>query len=197
MDLAHDPEKHVLGLDGGWKPVFGQDHAQRKSMSERVTIYTDGACSGNPGPGGWGAVLLFREFARFASGFSAHATNNQMELAAAIGALKALSKNSVELEIHTDSTYVKDGIQKWLPNWRARGWKTFDKKPVKNREYWEELDTQVKLHHVHWRWVKGHGSSRYNNFVDWLARDAILNRTGRDKKAPIHEVENFIDQALV
>jgi len=165
-------------------------------MSERVTIYTDGACSGNPGPGGWGAILLYKQSARFISGFSPHTTNNRMELAAAIGALKALNKDSVELEIHTDSNYVKNGIQEWLPSWRSRGWKTFDKKPVKNKEYWEELDEQVKLHHVHWRWVKGHGLSRYNNFVDWLARDAIKHRAGRNERGSINEIENFIDRAI-
>jgi ribonuclease HI len=164
---------------------------------ERVVVYTDGACSKNPGPGGWGAILLFRSFARFVSGFSPETTNNKMELSAAIGALKALSKTSIELEIHTDSMYLKNGIEEWIPSWRSRGWKTFDKKPVKNREYWEELDKEAKRHHVHWRWVKGHGSSRYNNFVDWLARDAIANQKGRDQKGPINEIENFIDQTLL
>jgi ribonuclease HI len=163
---------------------------------ERVVVYTDGACSGNPGPGGWGAILLLRNFARFVSGFSPHATNNQMELSAAIGALKALNKASIELEIHTDSMYLKNGIQDWISSWRSKGWKTYDKKPVKNREYWEALDEQTRLHNVHWNWVKGHDSSRYNNFVDWLARDAIKNQRGRDKKGPINEIENFIDQAL-
>jgi ribonuclease HI len=166
-------------------------------MSEkRIVVYTDGACSMNPGPGGWGAILLSRKIARFVSGYSPHTTNNQMELSAAIEALKALNRDDVDLEIHTDSMYVKDGIQKWVPSWRSRGWKTADKKPVKNRELWENLDRQVKLHHINWNWVKGHGSSRYNNFVDWLARDAIAKRTGRDVKGPIEEIEEFIDRAL-
>jgi ribonuclease HI len=165
-------------------------------LSERVIAYTDGGCVPNPGPGGWGVILLFRESARFLSGYASESTNNKMELTAATSALKALTKDGVDLELHTDSMYVKDGMQKWIHNWRARNWKTADKKPVKNREYWEELDRLTLKHHVDWNWVKGHDVSRYNNFVDWLATDAIDNRKGRDQKGPIDKIERFIDQAL-
>lgn len=165
-------------------------------MEEKVIVYTDGACSHNPGPGGWGAFLRFKNVGRYLSGYSNYTTNNKMELSAAIHALKALHKLEVTLLIHTDSTYVKDGMQKWISSWRSRGWRAADKKPVKNRELWEELDHQTHMHHVDWQWVKGHGNSRYNNFVDWLARDAIIHQRGRTDKGPIDEIERFIDRAL-
>ena len=165
-------------------------------MTERVVVYTDGGCKPNPGPGGWGAILLLKGYARILSGYSPDSTNNKMELTAAISALKALTKDGVKLELHTDSLYVKEGIQKWIHGWRSRGWTTSNKKPVLNREYWEELDLLTKKHHVEWNWVKGHDVSRYNNFVDWLATNAMENRKGRDEKGPIDEVEQIIDQAL-
>jgi len=162
-------------------------------MSERrVIVYTDGACSRNPGPGGWGALLIFRGTARFLSGYAPQTTNNQMELSAAIAALNAFHKEA-SVEIHTDSLYLKDGIQKWIRAWRTNNWRTFGNKPVKNKEYWIELDRQLLSHDVHWSWVRGHSTNRYNNFVDWLARDAIIHRAGRDQKMSVFNLERYID----
>ena len=137
-----------------------------------VAIYTDGACSGNPGPGGWGAVLLYGEHRREISGASADTTNNRMELTAAIRALEAL-KRPTDVALYTDSTYVKDGITRWLPNWKARGWRTASKSPVKNRDLWETLDALVQRHDVSWHWVRGHAGNPENERADTLARKAL------------------------
>ena len=137
-----------------------------------VAIYTDGACSGNPGPGGWGAVLLYGEHRREISGASADTTNNRMELTAAIRALEALKRPS-DVALYTDSTYVKDGITRWLPGWKAKGWRTASKSPVKNRDLWEALDTLVKRHDVSWHWVRGHAGNLENERADALAREAL------------------------
>lgn len=139
----------------------------------RVTIYTDGGCRPNPGPGGWGAVLLFpdREPAEL-SGGKKEATNNRMELVAAIEALGAL-KGPHRVELHTDSTYLQQGITEWLPGWIERGWKTAAKKRVKNRDLWEELAKELEVHQVEWRWVKGHAGDRWNEVADQLASAAI------------------------
>jgi ribonuclease HI len=141
-------------------------------MSERVTIYTDGACSGNPGPGGWGALLLYGGRERELSGGEALTTNNRMELTAAIMALEGLTR-SCTVDLFTDSQYVRDGITKWLHNWQARGWRTADKKPVKNEDLWRRLDAARQRHQVVWHWVRGHADSPLNHRVDALAVAAM------------------------
>ncbi|GGC91007.1 ribonuclease HI [Chelatococcus reniformis] len=141
-------------------------------MSERVTIFTDGACSGNPGPGGWGAVLAFRGQERELSGGEAHTTNNRMELMAAIMALEALKRPCV-VDLWTDSEYLRNGISQWLKSWKARGWKTADKKPVKNEDLWRRLDTAQASHEIAWHWVKGHAGHAENERVDALARQGM------------------------
>lgn len=138
-----------------------------------VTIYTDGACSGNPGPGGWGALLQYGGAEKELSGGEADTTNNRMELMAAIKALEAL-KQSCTVELYTDSTYVKDGITQWIFGWKKNGWKTAAKKPVKNADLWQLLDTQTRRHTVNWHWVKGHDGDERNERVDGLARNAII-----------------------
>ena len=137
-----------------------------------VTIYTDGACRGNPGPGGWGAVLLSGAHRRELSGASADTTNNRMELTAAIRALEALTRPSA-VDLYTDSTYVRDGITAWLPAWKARGWRTAAKAPVKNRDLWEALDALAQHHDVTWHWVRGHAGNAGNERADTLARAAL------------------------
>jgi ribonuclease HI len=140
-----------------------------------VEIYTDGACSGNPGPGGWGAVLLFKDTRKELSGGEPDTTNNRMELMAAISALEAL-KRSCEVVLHTDSVYVKDGVTKWIHGWKKNGWKTADKKPVKNVDLWQRLDEAAGKHKVSWRWVKGHAGHELNEAADALARAAVPGR---------------------
>jgi len=135
---------------------------------KNVTLYTDGACSGNPGPGGWGAVLIYGEHERELSGYEAETTNNRMEMQAAIEGLQHL-KERCEVALYTDSTYVMKGITEWLAGWKARGWKTASKKPVKNQDLWQVLDAEVKRHDVSWHWVKGHSGDRYNELADTLA----------------------------
>ncbi len=135
---------------------------------ERVIIHTDGACSGNPGPGGWGAVLQYGGTVKELNGGMALTTNNQMELTAAIEALNAL-KRPVTVELHTDSVYVKDGLTKWIHGWKKNGWRTADKKPVKNVELWQALDAAVARHKIEWHWVKGHNGDEMNERADQLA----------------------------
>ena len=139
---------------------------------KRVEIYTDGACRGNPGPGGWGATLESGEHFRELSGAEADTTNNRMELTAVIRALEALKRRAV-VTVHTDSEYVRRGITEWLPNWKARDWKTAGRKPVKNRDLWERLDELAVGHDIDWRWVKGHSGVPGNERVDALATAAI------------------------
>jgi ribonuclease HI len=134
-----------------------------------VTIHTDGACSGNPGPGGWGALLRFGEHERELCGGETRTTNNRMELMAAIEALNAL-KRPCRVDLHTDSTYVRNGITKWMFNWKRNDWKTSDKKPVKNAELWQALDAARARHDVTWHWVKGHAGHDDNERADELAR---------------------------
>ncbi len=140
-------------------------------MSEagKVTIFTDGACSGNPGPGGWGAILKFGEHEKELCGGEKNTTNNRMELTAAIEALNALTR-SCEIDLYTDSVYVRDGISKWLFNWKRNNWKTAAKKPVKNAELWQALDAAQRRHKVDWHWVKGHAGHPENERADELAR---------------------------
>lgn len=133
-----------------------------------VNVFTDGACRGNPGPGGWGALLIAGRHRRTLHGGEPDTTNNRMELTAAIKALNAL-QGSRKVILHTDSKYVMDGINEWLPNWKNRGWKTAAKKPVKNKDLWQELDTAVGRHEIDWRWVKGHAGNPGNETADELA----------------------------
>ena len=137
-----------------------------------VEIYTDGACRGNPGPGGWGALLSSGEHEKELSGAEPQTTNNRMELTAVIRALEALKRPS-EARIYTDSEYVRRGITEWVKNWKARGWKTADRKPVKNQDLWERLDALAAGHKIDWRWVKGHSGVPGNERVDRLANEAI------------------------
>jgi len=137
-----------------------------------VVVYTDGACSGNPGPGGWGSVLMYNGHRRELSGGDPETTNNRMELMAAIAALETLKRPCV-VELHTDSVYVMKGISEWLAHWKARGWKTAAKKPVKNVDLWQRLDAAASRHRVEWHWVKGHSGVPENERADELARLAI------------------------
>jgi ribonuclease HI len=137
-----------------------------------VDAYTDGACSGNPGPGGWGALLRIGGRERELSGAEPATTNNRMELMAAISALEAL-KRPCKVRLYTDSTYVRDGVTKWIHGWKRNGWKTSDKKPVKNVDLWQRLDAARVPHQVEWIWVKGHSGHTENDRVDALARQAI------------------------
>jgi len=141
-------------------------------LSEPVTIYTDGACSGNPGPGGWGVLMLWRDEEKELTGGAFETTNNRMELLAAIRALEAL-KRPTRVILHTDSTYVKDGITSWLPRWKTNGWKTSARKPVKNTDLWQALDAAAERHEIDWRWVKGHGGDPGNERADDLARQGL------------------------
>jgi ribonuclease HI len=138
----------------------------------KVVIFTDGACSGNPGPGGWGAVMNYNGTVKELHGGQLATTNNQMELRAAIEALNAL-KRPCEVEMHVDSQYVKDGITKWIHGWKKNGWKTADKKPVKNVELWQALDDAITRHEISWHWVKGHAGHPENERADELARMGI------------------------
>ncbi len=141
-------------------------------MKKHVDIFTDGACSGNPGPGGWGAVLRYGETEKEISGGEADTTNNRMEMMAVIEALRSL-KGSCIANITTDSKYVIQGMTEWLPNWKARGWKTADKKPVKNVDLWQALEVEVARHDVRWNWVKGHDGHPENERADQLAVNAV------------------------
>jgi ribonuclease HI len=141
-------------------------------QDNKVAIYTDGACSGNPGKGGWGALLIFGEHQKEISGGEAFTTNNRMELRAVIEALKILKK-SCQVIVYTDSQYVKKGITEWLFNWKKNNWKNSQKEEVKNKDLWLELDKIASGHDIDWRWVKGHADDIYNNKVDSLARGEI------------------------
>ena len=147
-------------------------------MTPKVVIFTDGACSGNPGPGGWGAVLISGGHERELCGGEPGTTNNRMELMAAIRALEAL-KRPCKVELHTDSQYVRTGITEWLPGWKARGWRTASKAPVKNDDLWKRLDEARLRHEVDWRWVKGHAGHELNERADALARKGLEEARGR------------------
>lgn len=139
---------------------------------KRVEIFTDGACKGNPGPGGWGVVLRFNDVEKSLSGAEAQTTNNRMELTAAIAALNAL-KEPCEVVLTTDSEYVRRGISEWMEQWKRRNWRTAAKAPVKNADLWQRLDELNQKHHVQWHWVKGHSGHRENEMADALANQAI------------------------
>ena len=141
----------------------------------RIEIFTDGACSGNPGPGGWGAILRWKDTEKELSGGAAETTNNRMELTAVIEALRALKVRCV-ISLYTDSKYVMNGVTQWLPNWKANHWKTANKKsPVKNIDLWQALDELLSQHEILWNWVKGHNGHPENERVDKLARDQALS----------------------
>ncbi|MFD1702793.1 ribonuclease HI [Methylopila henanensis] len=137
-----------------------------------VEIFTDGACSGNPGPGGWGAILRKGAVEKELKGGESPTTNNRMELMAAIASLEALTR-PCEVVLHTDSQYLRDGVTKWIHGWKKNGWRTADKKPVKNQDLWERLDAALKVHRIDWRWVKGHAGHPENERADQLARDGM------------------------
>ena len=139
-----------------------------------VDIYTDGACSGNPGPGGWGALLVYQSREKEICGGEPDTTNNRMELMAAIQALEALNRPS-RARVHTDSTYLRDGITQWITKWKENGWKTAAKKPVKNADLWQRLEEAVKRHSLEWHWVKGHAGHPENERADQLARDGMAS----------------------
>jgi len=146
-------------------------------VTPKVVIYTDGACSGNPGPGGWGAVLLYGATERELCGGEPATTNNRMEMMAAIQALEAL-KRPCKVELHTDSQYLRTGITEWLAGWKSRGWKTAAKQPVKNEDLWKRLDEARARHEVDWRWVKGHAGHELNERADGLARKGLEETRG-------------------
>jgi len=155
-------------------------HCIMPSLSKKkqavIQIYTDGACRGNPGPGGWGTVMYYQQHQKKLSGFVANTTNNQMELRAAIEGLKAIRAQSdpIRIDLFTDSVYVKNGITIWIKAWRVRHWKTANKSAVKNKALWKELDALVQQYDVHWYWVKGHSGDVGNELADQLAREAII-----------------------
>jgi ribonuclease HI len=142
-------------------------------VTDVVRVYTDGACKGNPGPGGWGALLRAGRHERELCGGEPATTNNRMELTAVIRALEAL-KRPARVEVYTDSEYVKNGITEWLPNWKRRGWKTADRKPVKNVDLWQALEAAAARHDVHWHWVRGHAGHAENERADALANRGVL-----------------------
>jgi ribonuclease HI len=143
----------------------------------RVAIYTDGACAGNPGPGGWGALLVCDAGRRELSGYEPATTNNRMELRAAVEALAALPEPS-EVELHTDSQYLRNGMAEWLARWKRNGWRTADRKPVKNVDLWQALDALASRHVVHWHWLRGHAGHPENERCDALANEAIRRARG-------------------
>lgn len=146
-----------------------------------VEIFTDGACSGNPGPGGWGAILRLGSHEKELNGGEPDTTNNRMELTAAIRALEAL-KRPVDVVLMTDSVYLRDGVTKWLAQWKARGWRTADRKPVKNVDLWQRLETAMAPHRVDWRWIRGHAGHPENERADALARQGLETaRAGRGR----------------
>ncbi len=144
-------------------------------MTNKVVMYTDGACRGNPGPGGWGVILSYRDTEKTLNGFDPETTNNRMELTAVIEGLRAL-KRSCEVELKTDSKYVLQGINEWIDNWKSNGWKTAAKKRVKNVDLWQRLEQETGRHRITWHWVKGHSGIRGNEMADRLANQAIDRR---------------------
>ena len=140
-------------------------------QGDRVTIHTDGSCLSNPGPGGWAAILRWRDNEREIVGHESGTTNNRMELMAAIMGLNAVTR-AMPIDLHTDSRYVMNGVQEWMPRWKANGWKTASKKPVANQDLWQQLDEAVSRHHIRWHWVKGHAGDELNERCDQLARTA-------------------------
>ena len=155
--------------------------SESSSEKPRIVVYTDGACSGNPGPGGWGAIMMSGAHRKEIHGGEEHTTNNRMELMAVIAALEALKFPS-DVELFTDSQYVKNGITAWIHGWKRNGWKTADKKPVKNAELWQQLDEARKRHKIEWKWVKGHAGHPENERADELARLGIAEIRASKRK---------------
>jgi len=151
-------------------------------MNDTVQIWTDGACKGNPGPGGWGALLLCGEHEKTLHGGEPHTTNNRMELMAVIQSLRALTR-PCSVVLHTDSQYVQKGISEWILNWKRRGWKTADKKPVKNADLWQMLDEECARHHMEWRWVRGHNGDPGNERADQLANLGVEETRRQPRQA--------------
>lgn len=141
-------------------------------MNDEVLMYTDGACRGNPGPGGWGVWMKYREHTKEMCGGERNTTNNRMELMAAIQGLEALTRPCT-VQLYTDSQYVRKGISEWIQNWKARGWRTAAKKPVKNADLWQRLDAATQKHHIEWHWVKGHSGDVHNERADALANEGL------------------------
>ncbi len=152
--------------------------AMALTTSKQIEIFTDGACSGNPGPGGWGAILRYKETEKELSGYEPATTNNRMELTAVVEALRAL-KESCRVVLYSDSRYLKDGITTWIHKWKRNGWMTSGKEPVKNKDLWVALDEEARRHSIEWKWVKGHEGHPENERCDRLARDAIRKNVGR------------------
>jgi len=150
------------------------------TVAERVTIHTDGACSGNPGPGGWGAILQWGDHTRELKGGEAHTTNNRMELMAAIMALETL-KRACDVDLHTDSQYLRNGIMSWIHTWKRNGWRTSDRKPVKNADLWQRLDSALGHHDIKWHWVKGHAGHDLNERADELAREGLIEARAAER----------------
>ena len=150
-----------------------------------VVVYSDGACSGNPGPGGWGALLLYGKHRKELCGGEALTTNNRMELLGAISALEALKRPCL-VDIHTDSQYLRNGIMSWIKQWKRNGWRTADKQPVKNVDLWQRLDAALGSHDVNWHWVKGHAGHHLNERADQLAREGLAEARTGVKRAPPH-----------
>ncbi|GGI96355.1 ribonuclease HI [Halopseudomonas pertucinogena] len=150
-------------------------------MSHVIEIFTDGACKGNPGPGGWGVLLRLGEYQKTLFGGEPETTNNRMELMAAIRGLQALKKTPARVLLTTDSQYVMKGIREWMPNWKKRDWKTASRQPVKNADLWRQLDELVSQHHVEWRWVKGHSGHPENELADALANRGVEQVLGKGK----------------
>ena len=149
----------------------------KESGTATVTIYTDGACKGNPGPGGWGALLIFRDRERELFGGEPATTNNRMEMTAVIRALESL-KRACDVDLYTDSQYVRNGIKSWIHGWKKNGWKTSDRKPVKNEDLWRELDALASRHNIRWHWVKGHAENPGNLRADALANLGVAAESG-------------------
>lgn len=147
---------------------------------KHIDLYTDGACSGNPGPGGWGVILRYNGHEKELSGRADATTNNRMELQAVIEGLRAIKGGRCRVTIHTDSKYVMDGVTQWLSGWKMRGWKTADKKDVKNIDLWQQLDELLPVHHIDWVWVRGHSGHPENERADELARKAIISYISKD-----------------
>ena len=142
-------------------------------MPNKIEIYTDGACSGNPGNGGWGAVLLYNGHEKRISGSASDTTNNRMELMAVIEGLKSIKNNKIAIIVYTDSKYVQNGITSWIHSWKKNGWKGSNKKPVKNVDLWQDLDQVSQKFNIDWQWVKGHAGNKYNEIADQLATGAV------------------------
>jgi ribonuclease HI len=166
----------VQSTDSTNKTFSAHSSCAHSRPKKAIEIFTDGACSGNPGPGGWGAILRYRDKEKEISGFRNNTTNNQMEMTAVIEALKMV-KEPCRITIHTDSQYIKNGITQWIKNWKRNGWKTADKLPVKNRELWEAIDELSQKHDIKWEWVRGHAGHPENERCDELARMEIVRNT--------------------